>query len=62
MTKTFEDLTIDAEWAEGMVAYWQAARDYHDAEKAKAHTEYIKALAENTKAQNALIAFNGASS
>ena len=62
MTKTLEDLTVDAEWAEGMVAYWEAARDYHDREKAKAHVEYVKALAENTRAHEALIAFHGASS
>jgi len=62
VTKTIEDLTADAEWAEGMVAYWIAARDYHEAEKAKAHIEYIKALEDNTRAQNALLAFHGASS
>ena len=62
MTKTLEDLTIDAQFAESMVAYWQATRDYHEAEKQKAHLEYIQALADNTKAQNALIAFQGAAS
>jgi len=62
MNKTIEDLRIDAEFADSMILYWQATREYHEAEKAKAHLEYIKALAESTQAHNALIAFQGASS
>ena len=57
-----EDLKTDAEFAASMVGYWEATRDYHDAEKAKAHLEYIKALEERTRTANALIAFTGASS
>ena len=62
MIKTLEDLTTDAQFAQSMVDYWAATRDYHEAEKQKAHLEYIAALAANTKAQNALIAFQGAAS
>ena len=62
MTKTLDDLTTDAQFAKSMVAYWEAARDYHDAEKQKAHKEYIDALAESTRAHNALLAYHGASS
>jgi hypothetical protein len=62
MTKTLEDLTTDAQFAASMVDYWAATRDYHEAEKAKAHLEYIKALDESTRAHNAVIAFTGASS
>ena len=57
-----EDLKTDAEFAASMVGYWEATRDYHDAEKQKAHLEYIKALEERTRTANALIAFTGASS
>jgi len=60
--KTIDELRIDAEFADSMVAYWAATRDYHDAEKQKAHVEYVKALRERTQAHNALIAFEGAAS
>ena len=59
---TIEDLKTDAEFAESMVSYWSATRDYHEAEKMKAHREYIDALAESTRAHNRLIAFTGAAS
>ena len=62
MTKTLDDLTTDAQFAASMVAYWSATRDYHEAEKMKAHREYIDALAESTRAHNRLIAFTGAAS
>ena len=62
MTKTLDDLTTDAQFADDMVAYWEATRDYHEAENMKAHREYIDALAESTRAHNALLAYHGASS
>jgi hypothetical protein len=62
MTKDIDDLKTDAQFAASMVDYWAATRDYHDREKQKAHREYIDALAESTRAHNALLAFQGASS
>jgi hypothetical protein len=62
MDKTIHELRIDAEFADSMVLYWEATRDYHDSEKAKATLEYIKALADRTKAHNDLLAFEGAAS
>jgi hypothetical protein len=62
MTNTIEDLKTDAEFADSMVAYWEATREYHAAESQKAHLEFIKALEDRTKAHNKLVAFNGASS
>ena len=60
--KTIDELTEDAKFADTMVDYWAATRDYHDAEKMKAHLAYIEALDTRTKAHNALIAYTGASS
>jgi hypothetical protein len=62
VNKTIEDLSTDAQFAASMVDYWAATRDYHDREKQKAHREYIDALAESTRAHNALIAHQGAAS
>jgi len=62
MIKTIEDLTTDAQFATSMVDYWAATRDYHDAEKQKAHLAYIEALKERTKAHDELAAFQGATS
>jgi hypothetical protein len=62
MTKDIDDLKTDALFAASMVDYWAATRDYHEREKQKSHLEYIDALAESTRAHNALIAFQGASS
>lgn len=62
MIKTIEDLKTDAEFADSMVAYYEATRDYHTAEAAKAQVDFINALKERTKAHNELLAFEGAAS
>lgn len=62
MIKTIEELTIVAKFADDMVDYWAADRDYHDAEKQKSHLMYIEALKERTKAHDELAAYQGASS
>ncbi|SIN72514.1 hypothetical protein [Agromyces cerinus] len=62
MIKSIEDLRIDAEFADSLVAYHQAARDYHTAEAAKSQVDYIHALEARTKAHNALLAYEGAAS
>ena len=62
MTKDLETLTIDAKFADDMVAYHAAARDEHAAESAREHLLYIEALEKATRAHNALIAFTGAAS
>jgi hypothetical protein len=62
VNKTIEELTIDAKFADDMVAYYAAARDEHAAESQRNHLLYIEQLEKATRAHNALLAFHGASS